>query len=235
MEVKRYEQSDLDRYLKNDFVLKELEKYPEDFCFASQNWFKNIPAKRMIYADVYNELLNSKGKKILDVGGGFCSLSRKLIENHDYTLLDIMTRDDHDKLKAFELKTKPFWKNLDWAEFIPEGTYDYIIASDIFPNVDQRLEKFLRKFKPYAKKIVLTLTCYDKKSILADFFERTVQVLHSKLKRVDADKLIFVRAPDTEATNKILKTCIGENFPALQTSADSLFKNGRIVYKVILG
>lgn len=230
--MKSYSQKDLDEYLKDDWVLKELQKYPQDDVFASQKWMKDIPAKRMIYADVYGNILKTKGKKILDIAGGFCGLSRELIKNHDYTLVDIMTAGNGDKIKKIEKEIGyNFWKNTDWDEYESETFFDVIIANDIFPNVDQRLGKFLRKFRGKAKRIILILTCYDQKSLLADWAEKTVGFIYNKVKRVNGDKIIFVRAPSTEETNKILNTNL-ENTSILEESKESIFKNGRSVYKI---
>jgi hypothetical protein len=231
--MRSYSQKDLDEYLKNDWVLEEIKKYLEDNVFASQKWLSDIPAKRMIYADVYGELLKTKGKKILDVAGGFCGLSRKLIKNHNYTLVDIMTKDNHEKLRQIEKETGcNFWQNISWDEFEIKDDYDLIIVNDIFPNIDQRLGKFLKKYKSQAKEMILTLTCYDMQSKLADFSERIINSVYNRLKRVDADKIIFVRAPETKEVNKILKNILGRNTPVLEENNESIFKNGRTVYKI---
>lgn len=231
--MKPYSQKDLDKYLDNDWVLEEIKKNSQDDIFISQKWMKEIPAKRMIYADVYEELLKTNGKKILDVGGGFCGLSRKLIENHNYTLIDIMTAGSGEKLRSVEKETgKNFWQNKDWDEFEPEGNYDLIIANDIFPNVDQRLGKFLRKYKGRARKMILTLTCYDQKSRLADWTEKVMTLVYNRVKRTNGDKIIFVRAPSTEETNKILVENLGEKALMLEKGGGSIFKNGRTVCKL---
>lgn len=233
MEIKTYTRSDLAEYLKKDTVLEELRKYQEDNDFASQKWLLNIPAKRMIYSDVYENLLHTTDKKILDIGGGFCGLSRILIKNHDYTLVEVFAQDDHSKLKRVESEVGHFWENTDWYDFKPES-YDYIIANDIFPNVDQRLGKFIKKFKPYAKKMILTLTCYDQKSVVADITEKSFRFLYDKLRRVNGDKITFTRAPSTIETNLILRESLGVDAPVLKPGDSSLFENGRLVHKIIL-
>ena len=110
--ISAYSKQDLENYLKDDWILREIKKYPEDDIFMSQKWLFDIPAKRMIYADVYGDLLKTKGKKILDIAGGFCGFSRKLLTNHDYTLVDIMTAGCGEKLKEIEKEAgKSFWQN----------------------------------------------------------------------------------------------------------------------------
>ena len=50
--------------------------------------------------------------------------------------------------------------NQDWCDFEPKD-YDIIIADDLFPNVDQRLEMFLEKYLPHCKEMRLSLTYFD--------------------------------------------------------------------------
>lgn len=220
--MKPYTTNDLEAYLKQDIILEELKKFPEDVFFASHKWLLDIPVKRMIYEDVYGSFLkNEKGKKILDIGGGFCGLSRELIKNHDYTLVDIMVHDDHERLKVIEKELKGFWVNTDWDSFQPDGNYDYIIANDLFPNVDQRIEKFLKKYLPISKTLIATLTCYDS--------ERSYRV-----KRLDADEILTIRPWDTN----ILSAVMASSYPniVLEPLGDqdlSPFSNKRSVYKAV--
>ncbi len=195
--MKFYTKKDLENYLKNDWILKELSKYPQDDNYLSQKWLLDMPEKRMIYADVYGELLNSEGKKVLDIGGGFCGLSRELSKRHDYTVVDII-------------------EGKDWSGYILDGEYDFMIANDLFPNVDQRLKKFLEIYKPHAKKMILTLTCHE-----GDKFYR--------VKRLDVDEVLTV-VPWSAAFTSLI---IGQDLPT-QAPEFSVFKNGRTVYRVDL-
>lgn len=217
-----YSQTDLDSYLKDDFILTGLKKFPDDESYVSHRWLQEMPVKRMIYADVYGDLLRSSGLRVLDIGGGFCGLSRYLIDNHDYTLIDIMAHDSHDSLSKVELDNKKFWFNGDWLTFEPTGTYDVIIANDIFPNVDQRLNLFLNKFKPHAKKIIVTLTCND--------YDRFYVV-----KRVDAEEILTMVAWTRDITSLVVSNFMGKKINLLKSDdGGSLFKNGRLVYKFIV-
>lgn len=214
--MKVYSKKDLKEYLKDDWVLERLKKYPQDTIFASHQWLLDLSEKRLIYADIYGDLFKSRGKKILDVGGGFCGLSRELIKRHDYTLLDIMTHDDSKKLKNIEKREGKFWTNSNWDEFKLDKKYDFVIANDLFPNVDQRLKKFIKKFKPYDKKIILTLTCHEG--------EREY-----KLKRVDADEIITIVPWNAAMTSIAIGKKLLPKKPEL-----SIFKNGRTVYRINL-
>jgi len=65
---------------------------------------------------------------------------------------------------------------LDWYDFNPDR-YDVIIANDIFPNVDQRLELFLEMYLPRCVEMRLSLTYFD--------FPKWYRV-----KRVDGDEIL---------------------------------------------
>ena len=170
----------LNEYIKNDIIFDQLalNAMKIDKTFASHKWLLDSPPKRMIFNHVYKDLLNLNGqpKKILDVGGGYSSLSRLLIKNNNYELLDIMAHDSHDLLFSLENSLKNnFWINNDWYEF-SANKYDTVVANDIFTNVDQRLELFLDKFLPICKEIRLTLTYYNKPRFYT-------------VKRIDADEI----------------------------------------------
>jgi hypothetical protein len=213
-----YSKKDLENFqFSPDAVLAILQKYPQDAGFASHTWLLDMPAKRMIFADVYRELLSDfKGekKRVLDIAGGYSGITRELVHKHSYTLVDTMVHDDHIALSKIEKEIGSFWQNKNWFDFTPDGMYDYIIANDMFPNVDQRLEAFIKKYRPFAKKLIITLTCYDN--------GRSYQT-----KRVDAEEEIVVSAWNTGMTGFVL----GQNLPGAK--GESLFENGRIVYKII--
>lgn len=221
--AKLYDKKSLGVYLKNDTVLTVLRKYPKDEVFASHKWLLNMPPKRMIYADVYGSFLRGKGKKLLDVGGGFCGLTRELIKRHEYTLLDIMTHEDRESFTALSRDNGDFWTDSDWHDFTPLKRYDCIIANDIFPNVDQRLESFVKKFKPHADKIIITLTCYDEDQ-------------HYQVKRLDTDEVLTVVPWSSRMTEMALNNGVLEQNIRLPVPSHgpSLFRNGRTVYRLDL-
>lgn len=226
MTISRYSDADLQAYLQNDVVLQQLQNLAEYKTFATHEWLLSIPAKRLIYQDVYGELLNTKGKSILDIGGGFSGLTTVLSANHDYTLVDIMAHN-HEEMNKLAKDLHMEWVKEDWFNFVPTKQYDYIIANDLFPNVDQRLVAFIKKFKPFAGTLVATLTCYE-----SDRFYVT--------KRVDADEVLTVKPWNwgmtryglTEALPE-LASLLPEKFSKTETEAP-LFANGRDVYKVVI-
>ena len=221
--MKTYTKKDLDSYMKEDYILDFLNKHESDKGYVSHQWLLDFPPKRMIYADVYSELFKTKGKRVLDIGGGFSGLTREFLKNHNYTLLDIMAYDDHKKFAVISRENKNFWVKDDWMKFEPKGKYDLIIANDLFPNVDQRLILFLEKYKKYSDNIIVTLTCYD--------YDRFYT-----MKRVDADEILTMRAWDSETTGRALNEFFVKEKIELknQDKSRSLFNNGRIVYKLSL-
>ena len=224
-----YTKSDLAKYLEYDHIRDMLMESARefDYNFVYHRWLMESPAKRMIFGDVYGEILFAKNiqYKVLDVGGGYSSFTRLLMGMGDYTLLDIMAHDSIYDMMKIEKEIGSFHLKQDWFDFEPTEKYDYVIANDLFPNVDQRLEMFIEKFLPITKKLVMTLTFYD-----SDRFY--------KVKRVDADEIMTMLAWNREMVGDALKNYTKriEHYNPLvfQTRSKSLFGNGRQVAKVIL-
>lgn len=217
----------LDKYLTNDVIIQKLGcASKSDAGFLSHKWLLNSPPKRMIYFYVYNNLLqpNKSKKKILDVGGGFCYLTKLMLQYHEYTLLDIMVHDNHSDLFNLEKSiNRSFWQNVDWYDFLSEPFYDIVIANDLFCNVDQRLELFLEKFLPVCKEIWVTLT-----------FHNTPR--YYIVKRVDAEEIMTVIAFDgvrvKQSLDKFSDHLIDPDFDLFSEKNDSLFSNNRQVVLV---
>ncbi len=216
-------------YLENDEIsyLLNLPEAQIDNSFTSQKWLLDSEPKRLIFHEMYMDLLDStNSKKILDVGGGFCSLSRKLIKDHKYKLLDIIAHDDHALLNAVQQASGiNFWINNDWYNYQSDDVYDLIIANDIFPNVDQRLGLFLEKYIPVAKTIKISLTYYNSNKFY-------------KAKRIGADEIFFVLAWDNKQLQLVLDKYQDRIFQynnnLFLTKNKSIFKNGRQVVIISL-
>jgi hypothetical protein len=199
-------------------MIKESEN-KEDCQFASHKWLLQSSEKRMMYWHLYGDLFEKEGLKILDVGGGYCSLSRKLAEKHDYTVMDIFAHDSNP-VDVSHIKE-------DWLEHYNEGkcdSYDIVIANDLFPNVDQRLELFISRYSfimgGCSKELRLSLTFYNNYKFY-------------KVKRVDADEIFHILAWDGARLKHALEIYKNgvENcdLDLLLTNPPSLFANGRQV------
>ncbi len=181
MMIALYNKQDLEKYLQDDTLLELLKQYSQYEQISSHKWLVDMPAKRMIFNDLYGDLLKTHGKKVLDVGGGFSGLTLELIERHDYQLVETLDHGDSELISNLFNKNKGELFLDDWYKFKPVQQYDYIIANDLFPNVDQRLHLFIEKFRPHAKRLLVTLTCYDGNR-------------YHMAKRVDADEVLTIAA-----------------------------------------
>lgn len=197
------QQNNLEQYLKSDWILKWLESYSKwrDRHATTHKWLVESAPKRMIYSMLYGDLISLEGSRgILDIGGGYCSLSRLLAKKHIYFLIDLQK------------------SGRDWYKFNAMGTYDIVIANDLFPNVDQRLELFLAKFLPICKEMRLSLTYFDKPHWYT-------------LKKTEGDEILTMLAWTGRQTRRILdkynSTQVDLDF--METDIPSIFPNGRQV------
>ena len=220
-----FDQRLLEEYRKKDIILDHIkgQTLQEDVGFTSHRWLAESLPKRMIYYYMYGKLLEARcvPMRIIDVGGGYTALSRRLIENHGYTLLDIMAHDDHQALIDLEESLgKRFWVNEDWYQFKPEGNYDLAIANDLFPNVDQRLDQFLEKYLPACREMRISLTYYNSPRWY-------------RVKRTDADEVFHMMAwsgGDVARVLQIYENRISEpRLELLREDGPSLFSNNRQV------
>lgn len=217
-------------YAQDDFILSLLKvsARDDDHQFASQKWLLDSLPKRLIFSRVYGDLLleSVDTKKVLDVGGGYTSLTRLMVKNCDYFLLDIMAHDPHSLLeKIQDSLNQNFWINCDWQDFEATTYFDLVIANDLFPNVDQRLDLFLQKFLPIAGEIRLSLTYFNTPRWY-------------KVKRIDADEIFHIMAWNGEQVKCALEKYIDQvqnpQLELLFQSPPSLFANGRQVCFVSL-
>lgn len=219
----------LERYRAQDETLRLIEttRQEGDDRFSSHRWLKESLPKRMIYWRMYGDLLEGGDRRrVLDVGGGYCSLTRVLAGRHDYTLLDTLDNDDPGALRDFERSAgRGFWVQEDWSDHKPESRYDVIVANDLFPNVDQRLESFIERFLPHCREMRLLLT----------YFNRP----HGyRAKRVDGTEVLHVLAWNGAMVGQVLakygRHLVAPGLERLSEDPPSLFKNNRQVCLVTL-
>ena len=149
----------------------------------SERWLAESEAKRMIAWHVYGPLLAPKTPRfrILDIGAGFSSLSFALAVRHDYAVRDLLPPP------GVRWPGLERWVQDDWAR-IPLADYDLVIANDLFPNVDQRLDEVLDKFSECSLRLVLT----------------TYENRWYRARRMDADELLTVKMWDWKTTARTL-------------------------------
>lgn len=162
--MQRITQEAVDRYLADDWIARLLDDEPHaaNRALTCDRWLRETPPKRLIFAALYGDLLDEGGRSVLDVGGGLSSLSQRLARRHRLTILDLLAHDDAAQLAAFardcpqaEIVTE------DWYRYEPDHAFDVVVANDLFPNVDQRLELFLARYLPLCREMRLSLTYYN--------------------------------------------------------------------------
>lgn len=156
----------LKTYMEHDSLLEILVEsaQEDDEKFNSHKLLLKYPEKRMLYFYMYGGFpISHRKSSILDVGGGYCSYTRKLLEIADYTLLDPMQHEDYILLKKIVGATgKDFWLDGSWEELdVSDKEYDLVISNNLFPNVDQRLDFFLKKYLPHCRELRMSLAFYN--------------------------------------------------------------------------
>lgn len=214
----------IEQYLRDDRIAAQMAECsdPDDETLTCQTWLQSSPAKRMIFDRLYSSLLNGPpGQRILDVGGGLTCFTRVIAARHHYELIDLMAHEEDNSAERFEAACgRRFIYADDWFNFEPTAAYDVVIANDLFPNVDQRLELFIEKFLPWAKEIRLSLTYYP-----APRFYVT--------RRVVGEEILCMLAWDGEATarvmNKYLPRLKNADLDLFCANNTSVYPNGRQV------
>jgi hypothetical protein len=214
----------LERYLEHDEITAVLDRSGQasDEGLTCQRWLRETPAKRMILSILYGELLTSdRPLRIADVGGGLTTVSRLLANRHNYTLIDLLAHDDRAAALAMMRETsRDFLVQDDWFKAALPDTFDLAIANDIFPNTDQRLELFLKRFLPIARRIRMSLTYYDDpRSYLT--------------RRLDGEEIMCMLAWDGRHLRSVLERyrerIVVPDFEIFERQGASVFPNGRQV------
>jgi hypothetical protein len=214
----------LDSYLEYDDIFSKPLLHPDFKDSLYTTWLKDSLPKRYIFNALYGDLFIKNTNTVLDVGGGITPYSLILKEAcKSYDLCDIIS---HDKfLKKYVID---FLCEKDWIE-LNSLKYDIVIANDIFPNVDQRLDLFIERFLPLCSELRLSLTFYNNKK-------------YYLTKRIDAEERLVFSAYDgfmcKAILNKYKKFIINYNekiFDLFDASpVQSLFPNKRHVMLIKL-
>jgi len=213
----------VDEYLKKDLVSDWLSAFSKalDENLVCQRWLRQTPAKRFIFNEMYGDLLTGDQQlRVLDVGGGLTGMTGVLSTRHKYILADLLAHDDLNLALAMKEQCQSdFIRAQDWAT-LEADSYDLVIANDIFPNVDQRLEFFLQRFLPQTKRMRLSLTYYDDPRFYM-------------ARRIDADEMLCMLAWNSEHLMSVLKKylthIVGANFDVFTRPEESVYPNGRQV------
>ncbi|MGH8546266.1 MAG: hypothetical protein ACREX3_22115 [Gammaproteobacteria bacterium] len=216
--------SEVDANLGDGRVSSWLDRFSQagDDGLTCQRWLRNSPAKRCIYEAMYGDLIEGAGRRcVLDVGGGLTALTRELARRHDYTLVDVLAHDSpRSAAQMAQAAARDFLVSADWFRYIPAAAFDLVIANDLFPNVDQRLELFLERFLPVAVRIRLSLTVYD-------------EPRHYLARRIDAEEILCMLAWNGADTRRVMERyldrIVAPDLTVFERRGASAFPNGRQV------
>lgn len=226
-----FRQTELDEYKKDDWILRLIKErsMPDEEKIRTNEWMETMENKRFIYSIVYGDfLVKGHRKRLLDIGGGYNALTKVLAENCEYTLLDFMAHGGKDYIKRHYMRHNINWINSDWYETELEQTYDVIIANDIFPDVDQRMELFIERMLPICRELRLVLTYYNAPRFYT-------------AKRTDDSEILTFLSWDGETTAlKLMKykdrmvDTTESDLRKMRDDKTSIFRNGRAVSYVVL-
>ena len=211
----------INTYKNKDEIKKLLKKKetPLEKKLYCQKWLHSDLSKRYTYFKIYYDLLKKNNLKILDVGGGLSSITKIMSVNHRYTICEIFNYDQKKQIEYFSDATI---YNGDWFSYKFEK-YDLIIANDIFPNADQRLELFLIKSLPHCKKLRLTITIDNDENFYT-------------AKRLDGNEILTQKRMNGESVYYILKKFIKglneSHLEELSYNEDSSWNNKRQVFTI---
>ena len=228
--MKTYTETDLKEYLENDWIMELIRQNSneQETQIRTNQWLMNMDNKRLIYADVYGDILQEKTQwRILEVGGGYNSLTKVLASHAQYTLLDFMAHGGGDYVSKIAEQYHINWLGQDWYELENMDDYDVVIANDIFPDVDQRMELFIDKVLPHCHELRLVVTYYN-----APCFYTT--------KRTDDSEIMTFLSWDGEITAMKLKKYVARSnaseydLDAMRTNHGSIYRNGRQVSYIVI-
>ena len=228
--MKTYTEKDLEEYLKNDWILELIKQNVDDAEreVRTNQWLTNMDNKRLIYADVYGDILHKKSfGKVLDVGGGYNALTKILASHAQYTLLDFIAHGGQEVIKNVSEMYGIKWLERDWYEIEDMDNYDVIVANDIFPDVDQRMELFIDRMLPHCRELRLVVTYYN-----TPRFYTT--------KRTDDSEIMTFLSWDGEITAVKLRkymdrSSISEyDLQFMRENKSSIYRNGRQVAYVVI-
>ncbi len=214
--LRRFDDTDLEIYLKEDWILNKLEVLPKPLLLSDE-WLFNIPAKRMMFDSLYKDLI-TKGRnyRCLDIGTGQTNLLPILNREIQLTCLDTFPPEilevDNFHPGSWE-ETQLLKRGYNW---------DLITCNDVFPNVDNRIIQFLELALPRTKRLIMTLTAHST--------EKEFQ----RLSKNDGEILSW-QAWDSEILLFKLSSFFGIEFwkiPEYYDSNPKLFQDKRTVYQL---
>jgi hypothetical protein len=223
--MKRITSAFVEDYQNDDWVQALI---PTESGLLIDHWLRSSLPRRAVFAALYSDVISSpRYRRVLDVGGGVSSLIPSLCRACDYTLIDILAHGGLDELRAWEAEfDQRILIDGDWHTSLDRaGNYDLVIANDLFPNADQRLEIFLERTLPLASEIRLSLTFFNHPRFY-------------KCQRIDAEEFLWLLAWTGRQTGfalaRFADRIIAPDYSLLEGDQGSVYSNGRHIVLVTL-
>jgi hypothetical protein len=217
------ERAHVEAYLRKDPVLGLLDSAASagGDQLVLDRWLRESPAKRCLVWQLYGDLLTTGGRSVHDVGGGISSLTEALARRNRYVLTDIGAHHRSEAVRRLRERNCGIEvRDDDWYAHRDGRDYDVTVACDLFPNVDQRLEEFLRYSIEHCTELRLALTFYN-------------EPRHYAARRVGGDEMFTIVAWNGARTWGALHRVLGRRVAAYRrmfsTCSVSAFPNGRQV------
>lgn len=212
-------------YAKNDWIAREMSCSTDEDSrlYKSQQWLKESVAKRAVFQECYGVLCATRGKRVLDVGGGLTSFTGRWASDHFYTLMDpLFHQAEHIDLLTSRYPKCGLLLN-DWREDVEDSWYDIVIANDVFPNVDQGIDRFIADHTSNCAQLRMSITWHN-----GDRYYRA--------RRIDAEEVLTVVPWTGEQVaaclEKYKKNIYNYNPELFSYESQSAFPNGRSVVAV---
>ena len=214
-ELTLFDSEQLNKYLEDDWVLPLVTPDETNAAFAADfgcnKWLIDSACKRMIFSHLYGDLMGDNGNigrlNVLDVGGGANLCQALISQYHDLTVVDLLAHDKETIARQFFEKHNITLINKDWYTSIPENKiFDIVIANDLFPNVDQRLQAFIEKVsRNLSGTLRILLTFYNEHR---SYF----------VKRVGASEYMTIKS----WTGQDVVNCISSLYPSITSNQELL-------------
>jgi len=137
----------------------------------AQHWLREMPWKRVVAAELVGDLLEgTRQARVLEVGGGLSGITLRLAQKQDYQLVELATHEDAAAYRDVERQLgRSFVTIGDWAEVLDDDErFDVVVANDLFPNVDQRLDEFVDRVTRSGTELRMSLTYYEDTAFLVE-------------------------------------------------------------------
>ena len=127
----------IERYLDNDWILAELQNINAkgSKVYTSDQWLVEDKAKRSYTTGCI--VISERFPKTLNCSilvGGFLPSRIHSWGHLEYEIVDTCNHESNEDIgRAVKEHTKMKLSRSDWKEFQHSGTYDCVVANDIFP------------------------------------------------------------------------------------------------------